>query len=109
MLHSRSEELIEALISKALEGDIAAMKLVFDRLVPPLKAVDTPIELPRVDGDITAQAEVVVGHLLSGGLAPDQAGRIMQSLQTYHQMVMLQDLERRIAALESANDTENQN
>lgn len=104
MLLSRAPEVIEALITRATKGDVGAMKVIVDRLIPPVRAITAPVSLPRADGgNPGAQAEIVIGHLLSGGLPPDIASQIMQSLQAHYQMTLLQDIEKRLAALESTN------
>lgn len=104
MLLSKAPEVIEAVLNKAVDGDTAAAKLILDRLIPALRPINAPVSLPRADSDNPSdQAKIIVSHLLSGGLPADLAAQIMQALQSYHQMVVLTDMEKRIAALESSN------
>lgn len=104
MLLSRSGEVVTALLDRAVQGDVGAIKLIVDRLIPALRPINAPVSLPRADSDNPSdQAKIIVSHLLSGGLPADLAAQIMQALQSYHQMVVLTDMEKRIAALESSN------
>lgn len=104
MLFSRAEEVVNAVIDKAIDGDISAAKLILDRLVPPLRATDPPVSIPRPDsGDIADQSRYVLDSLLSGGLSPDAAAKVLQSLVLHQTVCELKGLEARIAALESAN------
>lgn len=104
MLFSQSEEIIQAVIDRALLGDPTAMKLVVERMLPALRPADMPVSIPRADdGNVETQANYVLTALLSGGLAPDLALRVMQALQIHYSLTELQDLEARITALESGN------
>lgn len=101
LLMSRSEEVVTALIDKAVQGDVSAMKLIIDRLIPVLRSIDTPVSLPRADsGDLTDQSQIIVSHLLNGGLPADIGARLMQSLVLHQTMTELKNLESRIMALE---------
>lgn len=105
LLFCQSEEIIQAVIDKAIAGDTAAMKLILDRLIPQLKAADLPVAIPHADsGDIADQSHIISNQLLSGGLSADTAARIMQSLVLHQTICELKNLESRIAALEKGND-----
>lgn len=47
LLNSRGEQLIDTLVNLALGGDMSAMKLCIERLVPPLKSELVTITLPE--------------------------------------------------------------
>lgn len=101
MLFSQLPEVVNAVIIRALQGDMTAARLILDRTIPQLRPVDGRINVPLANsGDPGDQAAIVVDHLLAGGLAPNIAVQVMQSLVAQQQMVALADLERRILALE---------
>src|SRR5512135_1531773 len=108
MLFSRADEVVNAVIDKAIEGDISAAKLILDRLVPPLRATDPPVNIPRPgdSDDIADQSRLILDSLLSGGVGPNIALRIMQGLALHQTMTDIRDLEARISRLEevSTND-----
>lgn len=108
MLFSRADEVVNTVIDKAIEGDISAAKLILDRLVPPLRATDQPVSIPRSDsGDIGDQSQLVLDSLLSGGLSADTATRVMQALVLHQTMTDIRDLEARISRLEEVSTNDN--
>lgn len=101
MIEGKAPDLVETCIRLALSGDTVAMRLCIERLVPAFKAVNPPVILPRAgDGDIEVQAGYILDSLLSGGLAPDLALKILQGLQVHYALTELKDLAARIARLE---------
>jgi len=46
MIKDVMPEIIEAVLSKAKDGDLRAAKLLMDKVIPTLK----PVNLPRIDG-----------------------------------------------------------
>lgn len=106
LLESHAVDLIEVAIRQALTGDSAMLRLCLDKIVPNYRSVDPAIAIPRPDfgdDDIANQSHIIIDQLLSGGLAPDVAARIMQSLTLHQAIVELKALEARIAALETGN------
>lgn len=65
-------EILTALVEAAKAGDPAACKLVLDRCLPPLKAVDLPAAI-SLGTDPTEAAKVILSALGTGRLTPDQA------------------------------------
>ncbi|MDS4030060.1 MAG: DUF5681 domain-containing protein [Candidatus Contendobacter sp.] len=94
-------EVLDALVTKAKEGDTGAIKLVLERTVPALRPVDAPavLNLP-VDGGLADQGRTVMAALAAGYLPANQAAGILQGLGNLAKLVELDELEKRIAALE---------
>ena len=94
-------EVLDALVAQAKAGDIGAIKLVLERTVPALRPVDavTPLNLP-VDGGLAEQGRAVLATLASGQLPVNQATSILQGLGNLAKLVELDELEKRVAALE---------
>ena len=90
---------IEALVKKIHKGDVAAIRVYLDRVLPPLKAVDRPVSLPLPEG-LAAQGQVVIEALGRGDITPDEATGIMQAVAAQARVVEVDELERRVAALE---------
>lgn len=90
---------IRALIEKVNKGDIAAIRILLDRVLPPLKAVSrsVPIELPT---GLAAQGRTVVAALGRGEIAPEEAGSIMQAVLAQARVIEVAELERRVKVLE---------
>ena len=92
--------LVKVLLQRALDGDVAAARLLLERTVAPLKASEeaAPIALP--DGTLTAQGRSVLGAVAAGDLAPGQGAALLAALGTLAKLTEADELERRIAALE---------
>lgn len=94
-------EVLDALVAQAKAGDTSAIKLVLERTVPALRPVDAvaPLNLP-VDGGLADQGRAVLAALAAGHLPANQAAGILQGLGNLAKLVELDELEKRIAALE---------
>ena len=94
-------EVLDALVTQAKAGDTSAIKLVLERTVPALRPVDAvaPLNLP-VDGGLADQGRAVLAALAAGHLPANQAAGILQGLGNLAKLVELDELEKRVAALE---------
>ena len=94
-------DVLAALVEQAKSGDTAAIKLILDRTIPALRPVDasTPLDLPA-EGGLVEQGRAVLLALAAGQLPPNQATSILQGLGSLARLVELDELERRVAALE---------
>ena len=94
-------EVLEALVAQAKAGDTGAIKLVLERTVPALRPVDaaTPLNLPA-EGGLADQGRAVLAALAAGQLPVNQAASILQGLGNLAKLVELDELEKRVAALE---------
>lgn len=94
-------EVLETLVAQAKSGDTAAIKLILERVCPPLRPVDAPINLPLpADGGLIEQGQTVLLALAAGQLPVNQATSIVQALAGLARLKELEELEQRIAALE---------
>lgn len=100
---ARMPEVLNALLARALEGDVAAARLLLERTVAPLKAIETvqPISLP--EGNLTSQGCAVLASVAAGVLAPGQGAALLGAIGTLARVVEIDELAARVAALESAN------
>ena len=94
-------EVLETLVAQAKSGDTAAIKLILERVCPALRPVDAPtvLTLPA-DAGLVAQGEAVLLALAAGHLPVNQATGILQAMAGLARLKELDELERRIAALE---------
>ena len=94
-------EVLAALVAQAKAGDIGAIKLILERTVPALRPVDaaSPLNLPAAGG-LAEQGRAVLAALASGYLPVNQATGILQGLGNLAKLVELDELEKRVAALE---------
>jgi hypothetical protein len=97
------EDIRPVLIEKAKGGDMAAIRIVAERVCPPIKATEpaTPISLP--EGSLTDRAKSVLAGLADGTLNPGQAAQLLQALGAVAKVHEVDELARRIEALEARN------
>ena len=97
-----AEPVIKRLIKLAVEeNDVAAARILVERLIPPVKAVELPITLPLPpDASLADQGRAVVNALARGDLPPGQAGLILSGLGSLAKLVELDNIDRRLTALE---------
>ena len=85
----------DILIEKAQGGDMAAIRIVAERVCSPIKAMEpaTPIELP--DGSLTDKANAVLAGLADGSLNTAQAAQLLQALGAVAKVVEVDELRKR--------------
>jgi hypothetical protein len=93
-------DIIGALRVQAAAGDTTAARLLLERALPPLRAVDLPVTLP-LGQDLAAAAEAVQGALGAGAITPDQGQALAGVLASLAKIKETHELTRRIEALET--------
>ena len=96
----RVPELMAAMMARALDGDVGAARLLLERAVAPLKAAEQPQALALPDGTLTEQGRAVLAAVAAGELAPGQGAALLGAIATLGKIAELDELERRISALE---------
>jgi hypothetical protein len=99
-------DILRSMVELARTGDVAAARLLLDRTLPSLKAVDAPAPLALGDGpaDLAGAATAVLAALSAGSLTPDQAGAVASVLNTLVRVREATDLEARITKLENRSN-----
>ena len=87
----------------SLAGDVQAARLILERILPPVKAVEQAVELQLpADGTPTAKASAVLSAAAAGDLAPGQAAQLIAALGTLAKIQEVDELAARIEKLEAA-------
>ena len=95
-------EILAGLVLAAKGGDIQAARLILERILPPLKAIEQAVELQLPDGGtLTAKAAAVLSAAAMGDIAPTQAAQLIAALGTLAKISEVDDLAARIATLEA--------
>ena len=99
-IETRLPALLEMLMGRALSGDVGAARLLMERVLPPLKAVELPqvINLPA-DG-LTEQGTAILHAVASGQLAASQGAALIGALGNLARVAEVDNLAKRIEALE---------
>jgi hypothetical protein len=96
----------EALTKKAIElakgGDLVALRLCMDRLLPPRKDRPVSLDLPMIESarDMPKAISALLGAVAAGELAPSDAGEVTKLLDAYGRAVEINELAERIDNLE---------
>ena len=94
-------EIITQLVEKAKAGDSQAARLLLERVLPPMKPIEQPVELTLPNGEsITAQGEAIVQAVATGSIAPGQGAALLNGLSALVRIKEIDELERRLTVLE---------
>lgn len=96
-------ELLQALVTKALDGDVGAARLLLERTVAPLRAVEPAQALTLPDGTLTDQGRAVLKAVAAGELAPGQGASLLSAIGALARVAEIDELTARIEALETAH------
>ena len=96
-------EIINQLVAAARAGDIQAARLILERVLPPVKAIEQAQTIDLPDGTLTEQGRAVLRSVAAGELAPGQGAQLLAAIGTLGKIAGLDELAARITALE-AND-----
>lgn len=92
--------IISTMVSKALDGDAGAARLLLERAIPPIRAVDQTHQLKLPEGTLTEQGRAVLAAVAAGELPPAQGAQLVAAIGQLARVSEIDELERRIAALE---------
>ena len=95
-------KILKTLIAAAEQGDVPAARLLMDRALPPLKAIDLPAPVGLPDGDLSAQARAVLRAVAEQRCTPDEAQRLVAAMAAAAKVVEITEIEQRVAALEAS-------
>jgi hypothetical protein len=104
LLDGESEALTRKAIDLALGGDITAMRLCLDRIIPPRKDRPVTFALPVITTTqeaAGAMASILAG-VSSGDVTPGEAAEISRLIDSYVRAVEATELHDRISRLERA-------
>lgn len=93
--------ILDSLLARALEGDVGAARLLLERTVAPLKAVEPTQALTLPTGTLTDQGRAVLASVAAGELAPGQGAALLGAIGTLARVAEIDELAARVAALEN--------
>lgn len=96
--------IIKQLLTAAQGGDVQAARLLLERVLPPLKAVEQASPLTLPDGSLTDQGRAVLAAVGAGELAPGQGAQLITAIGSLARVAEIDELAARIAALEEKRD-----
>jgi hypothetical protein len=92
-------DIINVLITKAKDGDVAAAKVLLDRVCPPLKPQALPLSL-TANGSLVEQGNEVIRATFAGEIPPDIGSQLITALSNQGKLVDLEELADRLKRIE---------
>ena len=97
-------EILAGLVLAAKGGDVQAARLILERILPPVKAIEQAVELQLPNGGtLTAHGRAVLSAVAGGELAPSQGAALLGAIGTLARVTEIDELTQRIDKLEAAN------
>jgi hypothetical protein len=102
LLDGEAEALTRKAVELALEGNIPALRLCLERLLPPRKERPLAVKLPVIKGvaELPRLSSAILAAVSKGELEPGQAAALASLVASHGKVLELSELENRIAALE---------
>ena len=92
-------EIVATLINLAKSGDVAAAKILIDKVCPSLKPQAMAISIP-VKNTLVEQGNAIIKATMSGNIPPDVGAALIGALTGQVKIVEIDDLTKRIEKLE---------
>jgi hypothetical protein len=107
LLDGEAERLTRKAVEKALEGDVTALRLCLDRLLPPRRDRYVHFKLPSVDSiaDLPRASAALLSAVSSAKLTPTEAAELAKTVDAHVRAVEAADFDRRLTALEKRKPT----
>jgi hypothetical protein len=103
LLDGDVEALTRKAVERALDGDAAALRLCFDRILAPRRARPVQLDMPPITapGDIAAAMATVTAAVTGGVITPAEGAEIAKVVDTYVRAIEASDFDRRLKTLEA--------
>jgi len=106
LMEKNAESITQTVIEAAKSGDLAAARMILDRLAPHAKERPVSVDLPdtnTVEG-INAAQQAILQAVAAGDLLPGEGTALAGIVEARRRALESLELERRIVALETRND-----
>jgi F0F1-type ATP synthase gamma subunit len=106
LLSERAEGIARKVIALAEEGDMAAIRVCMERLVPPIKHQPVAVELPPLENavdSVEAMARIAAA-VAAGDLTAAEAAELANVVNVYLGALASQAFEERLSALEKGTN-----
>jgi hypothetical protein len=102
LLDGEAEALTRKAVELALEGNIPALRLCLERLLPPRKERPLAVKLPVIEGvaELPRLTSAILAAVGRGEIEPGQAAALSSLVASHGKALELAELEKRISALE---------
>ena len=103
MIAEHAETLIGKALDLARDGDAAAIRLLLDRAIAPLRPESTTVRLDLPENaSLSEMSRAIMAAVSAGDIPPDTARGLLDALAAQARVIEVDELARRIEALEQA-------
>ena len=104
LLDGEAEILTRKAIELAKQGDMAALRLCLERILPARRDRPVSFELPNIvtANDASGAMAAVLQAVACGDVSPAEAGEVAKIVESYLKALEAGEFERRLEALEQA-------
>lgn len=102
MLHDAAPHLMQALIQKAMDGDVRALSLCMDRIYPVVRDRRLKLHLQRITGpkDLCTALDTLTQSMAEGDISPSEALTVTGTLKAMAEAFHAGDIAERLDAIE---------
>jgi hypothetical protein len=102
LMEGSGEQIVQAVLNAATQGDMTAARLVLERIVPLRRGAPVNLDLPPVKtaADVVAAHGAVIKAMAEGEVSPEEAAIIGGVLENKRKALELADIAVRLAAIE---------
>lgn len=110
LAEGQAEQLVQKVLDLAQAGDVSCLRMMLDRLWPPRKGQPVNVVMPPINTsqDVLPAIASIWTAIREGRLTPDEASALSIVIDRSIQAIELHDIAKRIAALEQAQDKQNE-
>ena len=110
LAEGQAEQLVQKVLELAQAGDVSCLRMMLDRLWPPRKGQPVNVVMPPINTsqDVLPAIASIWTAIREGRLTPDEASALSIVIDRSIQAIELHDIAKRIAALEQAQDKQNE-
>jgi hypothetical protein len=106
LLEGEAEAVTRAVVDKAKSGELAAAKIILDRILPPRRDRPVVFTVPKIEkaADALTASAAIVEAVARGELTPTEAHEITALLTSHIKLLEAVEFEQRLTALEQARE-----
>ena len=103
LVEGQAEQLVQKVLDLAQAGNLAALRMVLDRVWPARKGQPVNVDMPPINttADVLPAIASIWTAIRQGGLTPEEASALSIVMDRSIQAIELHDVTKRIAALEA--------
>jgi len=98
-IEAKADDILQSVINAAVNGDMAACKMLLDRITPTLKPQAQAIILP-VKETLPEQGNEIIKATMGGEIPPDIGSQLITALSNQGKLVDFQEMVERLARIE---------